>query len=157
MWGADCDFWIGHLGETLGAFHGRTYPAESVWVGGYNTTTPTYFNCIPKACWVSGKLKNWSVIKEMHAESEEGSKQVAFFETEHNKHVYWSNCRLRSIKKKKSKLWLPWASKNSSSELSSESRAMLCILHSEMLWRDGLTKRPHGQKKKIIVILGHVL
>lgn len=33
---------------------------------------------------------------------------------------------------------LPWASKNSSSVLSSESRAMLCILHSEMLWWDGL-------------------
>lgn len=41
---------------------------------------------------------------------------------------------------------LPWASKNSSSELSSESRAMLCILHSEMLWRDGLTVKPQETK-----------
>lgn len=36
---------------------------------------------------------------------------------------------------------LPCASKNSSSELSSESRAILCILHSEMLWREGLAGR----------------
>jgi len=36
------------------------------------------------------------------------------------------------------RLHIPCASKNSSSELSSESLAMLCILHSEILWREGL-------------------
>lgn len=38
-------------------------------------TTPTYFNCSPKACWVSGKLKKWSVVKETHAESGEQGAQ----------------------------------------------------------------------------------
>lgn len=28
-----------------------------------------YFNCSPKACWVSGKRKNWSGVEEMHAAS----------------------------------------------------------------------------------------
>lgn len=46
---------------------------------------------------------------------------------------------------------LPWASKNSSSELSSESRAMLCILHSEMLWRDGLTVKPQEAKWSLLI------
>lgn len=30
-----------------------------------------YFNCCPKACWVSGKLKNWSAVEETHEESGE--------------------------------------------------------------------------------------
>lgn len=42
------------------------------------------------------------------------------------------------------RLHIPCASKNSSSELSSESLAMLCILHSEILWREGLA----GKKKR---------
>lgn len=42
--------------------------------------TPTYFNRSPKACWVSGKLKNWSVVKETHAESRE---QQASSKTDH--------------------------------------------------------------------------
>lgn len=41
------------------------------------STTPTYFNCSPKACWVSGKLKNWSVVKEMHATLGEKGKDGA--------------------------------------------------------------------------------
>lgn len=44
------------------------------------------------------------------------------------------------------RLHIPWASKNSSSELSSESLAMLCILHSEILWREGLA----GKNKKAL-------
>lgn len=38
-------------------------------------------------------------------------------------------------------VYLPCASKNSSSEPSSESLAMLCILHSEMLCLEGLAER----------------
>lgn len=41
-------------------------------------------------------------------------------------------------KRRRFRLHIPCASKNSSSELSSESLAMLCILHSEILWREGL-------------------
>lgn len=100
--------------------------------------TPTYFNCSPKACWVSGKLKNWSVVKETHAESRE---QQASSKTNHKVSVL-------SWIKENTNLWLPWASKNSSSELSSESRAILCILHSEMLWRDGLAAIWNKSKEK---------
>lgn len=100
--------------------------------------TPTYFNCSPKACWVSGKLKNWSVVKETHAESRE---QQASSKTDHK-------VSLLSWIKENTNLWLPWASKNSSSELSSESRAILCILHSEMLWRDGLAAIWNKSKEK---------
>lgn len=100
------------------------------------STIPTYFKCRPKACWVSGKLKNWSAVRETHAE------QLKKKESRKR----WFNQKCNS----------PWASKNSSSELSSESRAMLCILHSEMLWRDGLTVKPEEAKGSRL-IGGHVL
>lgn len=110
-------------------------------------TTPTYFNCSPKACWVSGKLKNWSVVEEMHGESgEQGASR--FINT-----IHATTFDLTSAFNSKSKQWLPWASKNSSSELSSESRAMLCILHSEMLWRDGLTEKPQMNKKFTVILV----
>lgn len=145
---SELDVRLWHLAHVLGQVH----PADSLGVAPH---TPTYFNCSPKACWVSGKLKNWSVVKDMHAES--GEEEANRFLEKWAQYTFDPTSSLNL----KSQVSLPWASKNSSSELSSESRAMLCILHSEMLWRDGLTGKKKKKKKstwakKPTVILGHV-
>lgn len=51
------------------------------------------------------------------------------------------SCPIMSGNKRCFRVYIPCASKNSSSELSSESLAMLCILHSEILWREGLAAK----------------
>lgn len=133
----ECDFWTGRQGETPGTCPG---PSSSSRESLGKVTHPLISTAAPKHAGYLGSLRIDLWLKK-RMQSQGKGKQVASCKSDHK-------VSLLSSIKENTNLWLPWASKNSSSELSSESRAILCILHSEMLWRDGLAAIWHKSKKK---------
>lgn len=143
----ECDFWTGRQGETPGTC---PWPSSSTTESLGKVTHPLISTAPPKHAGYLGSLRIDLRLKK-RMQSQGNGKQAA--KPDHK-------VSLLSWIKENTNLWLPWASKNSSSELSSESRAILCILHSEMLWRDGLAAIWHKSKTKNQnkkVIFGHVL